>query len=210
MAAYRCLGKTNGGWTIKSYATGQYDDFTTDHNLSIFGKRFHGAGQYSALAQLIDAFPHAVNFRVNLLGPGAKLSPHEEHSVVRTQAGSVSLRLRLHLPVITNPGAELMLEGNIYHLEPGFVYFVNHGCFHSAQNTGSQARVHLVWDVLLTRETDALLFGADPDLPIPARRLPPHGQALAPLRAERLGPVRRLPAPVDENEARELAFFEPQ
>jgi hypothetical protein len=86
-------------------ASGSYDDFLDDHNLSCFGKRFRGRGAYPALARLIEMIPHTINFRINLLGPGAALSPHEEHSIIRTQGGSVGLRTRFHLPIFSNPDA---------------------------------------------------------------------------------------------------------
>ena len=86
-------------------ASGRYDDFTTDHDLSCFGKRFHDSKAYPALAGIMDVFPHTVNFRINLMGPDARLSAHEEHSVIRTRRGSVALRTRFHLPIITNPRA---------------------------------------------------------------------------------------------------------
>lgn len=140
--------------------SGRYDDFHSDHDLSCFGKRFHGAADYPALASFAALFPDAINFRVNVMGRRARLSPHEEHSVIRTRSGSVALRIRLHLPVFTNPAAEIVLDGAEYHLQAGVLYLVNHGCVHSACNEGDQNRVHLVWDVLLTREAFAFLFEA--------------------------------------------------
>ncbi len=190
--------------------SGRFDDFTTDHNLSIFGKRFHSADRYPVLAEFIAAFPHAVNFRVNVLGSGAKLAPHEEHSVIRAQTGTVGLRIRLHLPVVTNPSSELILDGNVYHLEPGFIYFINHGCFHAARNLGDQTRIHLVWDMLLTLETYALLFNPDSGIPFPARRLSLYEQKPSPLRQERMGAIRIIPAPISEQDAQDLGFIEPQ
>jgi aspartyl/asparaginyl beta-hydroxylase len=190
--------------------TGRYDDFTSDHNLSIFGKRFYGANQYPVLGEFIAAFPHAINFRVNVLGIDAELAPHEEHLIVRAQTGTMGLRIRMHLPVVTNSAAELILEENVYHLDPGFVYFINHGCYHSALNHGDQPRIHLVWDLLFTRECFILLFDTDPNLPVPARRLPPTEQHVPSLRQQRMGPIRSMPAPFPEQDVRDLDFLEPQ
>jgi len=191
-------------------ATGRYDDFTSDHNLSCFGKRFRDASTYPALAAFVASFPDAVNFRINVLGPSAALAPHEEHSVVRTNLGTIGLRPRFHLPIVTNPNAELILDGDVYHLEAGSVFFVNHGCFHTARNAGSDPRTHLVWDLLLTRESFELMFGDGPGIPKGTSRLSAAERRLIPLRTERLGYIRRLPSPVAEDEAHDLAFFEPQ
>lgn len=190
-------------------ASGRYDDFRSDHDLSCFGKRFHGGSTYRALAQLTDLFPHAVNFRVNLMGPRAGLSPHEEHTVIRTHAGSVALRTRFHLPVFTNPDAEMMLDGEVYRLEEGTVYFVNHGCVHSAHNGGSENRIHLVWDMLLTREAFELMF--EEMVPAyPLRRLNESEWHAVPVRRERVGDYERIAPLVDEDQATRIDWCEVQ
>ncbi|MGW3448812.1 aspartyl/asparaginyl beta-hydroxylase domain-containing protein [Streptomyces sp. NPDC001076] len=143
-------------------ASGRCDDYSRDHDLSCFGKRFHHGGHYLALEALIAALPHLVNFRINVLGPGAVLPPHEEHSVVRAQDGTVGVRARFHLPLITNPGATLLLDGDVHHLQVGVVHLVNHGCVHAARNDGADERVHLVWDMLLTAAATGTMFGAGP------------------------------------------------
>jgi hypothetical protein len=149
--------------------SGRYDDYSTDHDLSCRGKSFHGQSTYPLLSMFVAAFPHAVNFRVNVLGPGAELRPHEENLVIRTRNGKVGARVRLHLPVITNPGAELVLDGSVFSLSADTVYLVNHGCVHSARNGGSASRVHLVFDLLLTQDVfDRLFGGSPPALPLTA------------------------------------------
>jgi hypothetical protein len=186
-------------------ATGRYDDFSADHDLSCLGKRFHQAPEYPALARFIQAFPHTVNFRVNVLGPGAGLSPHAEHALFRTRMGTLAARLRFHLPLVTNPRAEVMLDGHVYHLESATVYFVHHGCVHSARNPGEEARIHLAWDMLLTEEAFACMFGDDtPHAPL--ARVAEERQAPAPLRTERVGASRHLPAGISTDEVLSLGF----
>jgi hypothetical protein len=143
-------------------ASGRYDDFSRDHDLSCFGKRFRDHARYPLLGRLIDDLPHLVNMRVNVLGVGAALPPHEEHSVVRSVTGAVGIRARFHLPLITGAGATLTLDGLVYQLAPGGVYFVNHGCVHAAVNNTDAERVHVVWDMLLTADAIAIMFGYGP------------------------------------------------
>jgi len=190
-------------------ASGRFDDFSTDHDGSCFGKRFHNGTAYPAIARFIDGFPHAVNFRINVMGPGGRLAPHEENVFIRTQAGSIGARVRCHLPVVTNDLAELMLDGGIYHLEPGIIYFVNHGCVHSARNGGAEDRIHLVWDMLLTRDAFELMFGVlVPDFS--AIRIPAGEQTPQPVRIERTGAWLRLPRMEPQSETGELAWCEVQ
>jgi hypothetical protein len=189
--------------------SGRYDDFSTDHDQSCLGKWFRGGSEYPALARLIHLFPHAVNFRLNLMGPGASLAPHEEHSVFRTRAGSVALRARFHLPIVTNPLAELTLDGWVYHLLAGAVYFVNHGCAHSARNRGDQGRIHLVWDMLLTREAFEFMFGKAAGA-WPLDQVAEDEQSPTPLRKERAGAFLRLPPLVDRDEIDRIDWCEVQ
>jgi hypothetical protein len=188
-------------------ASGRCDDFSRDHDLSCFGKRFHHRARYPALAALAEALPHLVNFRINVLGPGAALAPHEEHSVVRSRTGTVGVRARFHLPLVTSPQASLLLEGDVHHLEAGTVYLVNHGCVHGAENAGSADRVHLVWDSLLTATAAEAMFGTG---------AAPEGFTRTRVRAVRPAGRRivtrweRIPPRVTEAEARHVGFLEPQ
>lgn len=191
-------------------ATGRYDDFSTDHDLSSFGKRFHERARYPALATLVEPLEDAVNFRVNVLGPGGGLKPHEEHAVVRDRFGAVGVRARFHLPLVTSSGSEIVLDGDVYHLEAGSVFFVNHGCVHGARNAGPRARVHLVWDALLTADSFELMFGEDSLGGLPLDRVPPRERTPTPVRSEPVREVRRLPDLVPEAEARELVLLKRQ
>lgn len=189
--------------------SGRFDEFRADHDLSCFGKRFRGAAKYPTLARLVELFPDAVNFRVNVLGGGARLSPHEEHSVIRTRSGSIALRVRLHLAVFTNDGAEIVLDGAVYHLKPGLVYLVNHGCVHSARNEGHERRVHLVWDVLFTRETYAFLFEETPPVRI-LLRVAENEQVPAYQRMETVGAYARIAPHVTREQASQIGWCEVQ
>jgi len=139
--------------------SGDFADFTDDHDLSCLSKHFHHGVRYPHLSTFIDGLVHAINFRINLLGPDASLSPHEEHSLFMSHTGVVAVRARFHLPIRTSDEASMTIEGRTYRFAPNTVYYFNQGCVHSARNGGPQPRVHLVWDQLLTAEVFALMFG---------------------------------------------------
>ncbi|MEV6330535.1 aspartyl/asparaginyl beta-hydroxylase domain-containing protein [Streptomyces sp. NPDC051909] len=188
-------------------ASGRCDDFSRDHDLSCFGKRFHHRTYCPALSALAQALPHLVNFRINVLGPGAALAPHEEHSVVRSDSGTVGVRARFHLPLVTGPEATVVLDGDLHHLAAGTVYLVNHGCVHAAENAGATDRIHLVWDMLLTAPATEVMFGAGPA---------PEGFTRTRLRAVRPEGRRtvtrweRIAPRVSEAEARHVGLLDPQ
>ena len=187
-------------------SSGHLEDFSDDHNMSSAGKRFFKDASYPGLARLASSLPDLVNFRLNLMGPGSSLSPHEEHSLVRIGDGKVGARIRFHLPLVTNIDAELTLEEHVFHLMPGTVYLVNHGCVHSARNGGDTDRLHLVWDMLLTVEAYDAMFG-NVDLPLPLRRLRDDEQTVSPLRREKVGLFERIPPNVTRLEADSLALW---
>jgi hypothetical protein len=190
-------------------STGRYDDTTTDHDESSLGKTFHAACAYPSLARLVSAFPHSINFRLNVLGPGATLSAHKETVCFKAKNGAIGLRIRLHLPVVTNDAAELALDDHVYHFPARQIILFNQGCVHSAINKGAADRLHLVWDTLLTRSAAQLLFGGEP-IPFPAERCPPSRRYLAPISTETCSSFLSLSPLVDSSELTNVQLIDPQ
>lgn len=189
--------------------SGRTSDFSGDHDLSSFGKQFHFGAGYPMLARFIETFPDITNFRLNTIGPTARLAPHEENSIIRTKTGSIGACVRYHLPIVTNPGAELTLDGQVFHLEAGIIYLVNHGCVHAVQNGGSERRLHLVWDQLLTCPAYEAVFGDKPD-PFWGTRIRAEEQIPSVLRVVRMGAYVRLPSCVDQMAAEQVDLCDPQ
>jgi hypothetical protein len=189
--------------------SGHSSDYSRDHDLSVFGKRFHLGVEYPAVAQFIETFPDMTNFRLNAIGPEARLAAHEENSIIETRTGSVGVCVRYHLPIVTNAKAELTLDEHVFHLEAGTVYLVNHGCVHAARNGGNEHRLHLVWDQLLTLQAYEAAFGSGPD-PHWGRRFRDDERAFSALRVERMGAHLRLPPLVERAAANQVDFCLPQ
>lgn len=179
---------------------GDCADYRDDHNLSCLGKRFHLAAAYPSLARWSANLPHLINLRVNVLGPGAGLSPHEEHSLFALPGGHAAIRARFHLPVVTSPRARMMLDGIVCRFEPRIIHYFNQGCVHAAENPSGAPRVHLVWDQLLTREAFDLMFGARL-APAGWRRLTGEHRRLRVLESCALPRYARLPPRVTPSEA---------
>jgi hypothetical protein len=129
--------------------SGRFDDFSDDFDGTSTGKSFHHGDRYPALAAFAEAFPGAINLRLNGMDPRSGLSPHEER-IMRRVGTRLTVRLRFHLPIATNEGAKLFLDGGLYHFEQGSIYYFNNGCVHAALNESTEARFHLVWDMWLT------------------------------------------------------------
>jgi len=149
--------------------SGRLDDTSDTHDHSTLGKRFHHGDRFPTLASFIAAFPQAYNMRINTMGTKSGLSPHKEATLHRARDGGYYLRARFHLPIATNPGAQMLIGRDVFHFAEGEVYFFHNGMVHSAANEGATPRRHLVWDMLLSGAAVALMFGAAPAPPFLAR-----------------------------------------
>jgi hypothetical protein len=134
-------------------ASGKTEDTATDHDLKAEGKLF-SAPECPAIQRLQAAFAgRALNFRLNGLMAKSGLSPHEENVIHGDK-----VRLRFHLPVFTNERAEMMLDGARFRFLPGYIYFFNNGCVHSAGNGDDSPRYHFVWDVFFDEWIEERVF----------------------------------------------------
>lgn len=141
--------------------TGDTRDTSEDHTRAGEYKRFHHAAEFPRMAALVDAFQRVGmnGMRLNYLGPGAMLSPHEEH-VVHSNGEKAACRVRFHIPVVTSSDAKVLLDGEVFWMRAGSVYFFNNGCVHGSQNTGPSGRYHIVFDMMLSKQVAHLMFGA--------------------------------------------------
>ena len=135
--------------------SGILDDYSTDHNLSTENKKFAYGNQYPHLKQFIALFPHATNFRINVLHEKSRFTQHEEDICIQSRiTGKPALKVRFHLPILTNDQAVMVMQGDLYHYNPSTIYFFHNGCIHDGVNLSeTQPRVHLLWDMLLTEDT---------------------------------------------------------
>jgi hypothetical protein len=107
-------------------------------------------------AEVLAAIPAPLrSARLMALGAGAHIHEHCD--------GKLSYpwgTMRLHVPVITNPGAMITVDAREYHWEAGRLWFADFDRLHQVRNTGRERRVHLVIDCMPTRALLAL-FPAD-------------------------------------------------
>lgn len=71
---------------------------------------------------------------------------------------------RLHIPIVTNPGALMIVEKEAQHLKAdGSVYYMKTQKYHTALNGGNEARVHVVATILDENPEDELyaIYGGD-------------------------------------------------
>lgn len=82
-------------------------------------------------------------------------------------------RLRLHIPIITNPFSSIVIGRTRIHLALGYIWKLNPIYRHAAGNFGKEARIHIILDCYVDDALDALVRGQTLDpicvygLPLP-------------------------------------------
>lgn len=100
------------------------------------------------LREVLNRIPASLNaVRLMALGPGAISTEHRDpkYSLHRGLA-------RLHIPIVTNSDALLILDGVTHHWRAGEFWFGDFSRPHRVENHGARFRIHVVIDALITRE----------------------------------------------------------
>jgi aspartyl/asparaginyl beta-hydroxylase (cupin superfamily) len=107
--------------------------------------------QMPALSRVIDqiGLEHVAAVFFYKLKAGAKQHEHRD-----MQGNLLFGCSRVHIPLRTNPGAQLIIEGLAYHLSEGEVWCLDTSGRHAAVNSGDEDRIHLVIDVLRSPATE--------------------------------------------------------
>src|SRR5262249_37032696 len=104
--------------------------------------------------------------------------------------------MRLHIPVITNPRAQVVIDRQSMHWDAGRLWFGDFNRPHYVRNVGDETRVHLVIDVMVTLEL-LELFPPDPLAELPWADVL-IAQAPVPLRQADLAQLRcTVPIPAE-------------
>lgn len=91
--------------------------------------------------------------RLLRLAVGAKIKPHKDHCL-----GYEDGCFRIHIPVITNPEVEFILDNKKLFMKEGECWYIDANFTHSVANRGKEDRIHLVIDGIRNEWTDALFF----------------------------------------------------
>ncbi|MEA3064695.1 MAG: hypothetical protein QOJ27_1141 [Sphingomonadales bacterium] len=100
--------------------------------------------------------------RLMALAPGAEVPAHvDAHYYWRTH-------LRIHIPVITNPGVIFSCGDESVHMAAGQCWVFDSFRWHDVQNRGSERRIHLVLDTVGGERLSGLIETAQAGIPEPA------------------------------------------
>ena len=73
------------------------------------------------------------------LDPGAILHPHRDLT-----GASMNNRIRFHVPIITNPNVEFIVNNEKIKMNPGDLWCLDTSYLHSVRNDGFESRVHII------------------------------------------------------------------
>jgi len=93
------------------------------------------------------------------LKAGSVVKEHRDY-----QLGYEDGEVRLHVPVLTNPFVEFVLDGHCVVMHPGEVWYHNFNLPHRVANKGETDRVHLVLDCFLNDWLRDLILSAEAGL----------------------------------------------
>jgi hypothetical protein len=78
------------------------------------------------------------------LGPGATIAEHRDYWLAFDDG-----EVRLHVPIVTDPAVEFVLDGRRVDLGPGDCWYLNLNLPHRVANRSLRRRVHLVIDCVV-------------------------------------------------------------
>lgn len=105
-------------------------------------------GKAPYIAEFLAGIPAPLRaVRLMALGPGAESPLHHD-----TKYGFPWGTLRLHVPVITTPGAVLLIGADTHRWEAGALWYADFTRMHMVRNSDAVTRVHLVIDCHVTEQ----------------------------------------------------------
>lgn len=94
--------------------------------------------------------------RLLKLEPGTFLHEHRDYVYLKRVD-----RYRLHIPIVTNSSAHIIMPGKKIHMEKGFLWTLDpKNTVHSACNFGTSSRIHIMIDCYMNEELKKLLANA--------------------------------------------------
>ena len=127
--------KLRGVFWTKPDFTGQEvqrENFVDESQYTQFVEKYKGT-YFEEIYNTLSKNYKIGRFRLLLLEPRTSLSWHRDPEP------------RLHIPVITNPGAHLVIDDRLMHLPAdGHVWFTDTRNYHTVFNGGEENRIHLV------------------------------------------------------------------
>jgi len=103
-----------------------------------------------------------VSARLLRLGPGGRIHEHRDHDL-----GAPDADLRLHIPLLSPPQVDFLLDGQRMPMAAGECWFLDLSRPHSVVNHDSSERIHLVLDCRPSAWLEQAIAAGSPTTPTP-------------------------------------------
>lgn len=108
----------------------------------------------SYIPEVLEAFKfEKIAVRLMRLNTGAVIKPHRDNALSYEDG-----EFRLHVPIVTNPDVNFILDGERVVMNEGTCWYINANEEHSVSNNGITDRIHLVIDGKRNEWTDGIFF----------------------------------------------------
>ena len=147
--AARPPGSSDAGWEAFSLCSVGGDAAATgpgQPGLAEYGETPLAAHTPYLAAVLAGIPAKAHSARLVRLSPGAFFGEHCD------RCGFQYGKVRLHIPVTTDPGAVLVIDGQEHRWPPGTCWYGDFSRLHAVRHDGVHDRIHLIVDVTVTPE----------------------------------------------------------
>lgn len=95
--------------------------------------------------EVLEAFKcELATVRFLKLSPGSEIRRHRDYGLSFEDG-----EIRVHIPVLTNPYVEFILDDNRIEMKAGEAWYLNVNFHHSISNAGETDRIHLVFDCVV-------------------------------------------------------------
>lgn len=147
----------DGDWSVVSFrsVSGRADQIYPDPTATEF-KDTPLLARCPYVQEVLAAFPceqQAVRFL--RLKAGSIIKEHKDYNL-----GFEDGEVRVHIPVLTNPDVEFVLNGTRVDMKEGECWYLNFNLPHKVANRGSTDRIHLVIDCVVNDWLRELLMNA--------------------------------------------------
>lgn len=139
-------------------------DGRSDHIVSLSEARYENTpilDRCPHFREVLDAFEcEKTSVRLMAMGAGCRIKTHTDNGTSFDDGTA-----RLHIPILTSPGAVFTVDGEEIHFSAGHTWYLNANLPHSVINDSPTPRIHLMLDCLVNPwlEKVFLAAGHEPD-----------------------------------------------
>ncbi len=155
---YKFVSRVDPSWRPKPNSIHQHSLYNSKDDFLYFDDDHHWSEVHRSFNSRLKSIPQFFrryfgdselqNVRLQSIAGGGDLGQHRE-KIIAIPGREHHWKLRFHLPIITNPGVEFLMDNQKYKMAAGTIHVFNQSCLHGVANLSSELRIHMYWDYYL-------------------------------------------------------------